>query len=185
MKALILYEDSGLDRYVKIIIRNLKRRNFYVSVKNVSKTDLKYCKGCFSCWYKTPGVCVIDERADRINEEIIGSDLLVFLSRISFGGYHSTMKKTFEHLLPIILPQVENGQYLTRHIKRYKKYPVFLGVGVMAGNNNTEARIFEALVKKNSYNINVDNSGAVVINKKKSIFRISADIESGLRLLLK
>ncbi len=28
------------------------------SIINLKQLDIKYCLGCFECWYKTPGTCV-------------------------------------------------------------------------------------------------------------------------------
>ncbi len=54
---------------------------------------LAHCQGCFECWVKTPGLCKTDGDAGReITGAMIGSDLMVLLTPVTFGGYSSEIK---------------------------------------------------------------------------------------------
>jgi len=49
--------------------------------------------GCFGCWNKTPGTCVMKDDSAKIAKAVVNSDLLIFLTPITFGGYSSELKK--------------------------------------------------------------------------------------------
>ncbi len=37
-----------------------------VQLFSLNKMNLHYCTGCWSCWWKTPGRCSINDDADEI-----------------------------------------------------------------------------------------------------------------------
>jgi multimeric flavodoxin WrbA len=45
------------------------------------------CRGCFGCWIRTPGVCVIADSGRDIARRAVRSDILVYLTPVTFGGY--------------------------------------------------------------------------------------------------
>lgn len=63
--------------------------------------DLKYidlasmkianCVGCFGCWTKTPGKCVIRDDASKVYPYIAKSDSVVYISKIKYGSYDTIM----------------------------------------------------------------------------------------------
>lgn len=185
MNALILYEDHSLDKYVGIIIEKLKKIDFHISAKNISEIGLKHCIGCYSCWWKTPGRCIVEGKANEIIENILGAKLLVVVSMVSFGGYSSTIKKPLEHLLPIVMPNFKRGKYLTRHVKRYREYPDFFGVGIITNKNNEEVKIFESLVRENSYNMHSNNSYCLIVNKKDGFNRINREFGKIIKFIVR
>jgi len=44
------------------------------------------CVGCFGCWVKTPGNCVIDDYGRETTRKAIQSDLMVGLIPVTFGA---------------------------------------------------------------------------------------------------
>ncbi|MEE0962901.1 MAG: flavodoxin family protein [Ruminococcus bromii] len=41
------------------------------------KKEIKPCLGCFSCWSKTPGECIIKDDMQEIYEKIKASDIII------------------------------------------------------------------------------------------------------------
>ncbi len=116
--------------------------------------EIKSCIGCFRCWDTTPGICsgVKGDKGEEIKKKVINSDLLVFLTPITFGGYSSEIKKIFERLLGILQPgmQIINGE--SHHLKRYDRYPSFLAIGVIEQQDQESEELFKTLVHRNSLN---------------------------------
>ena len=58
-------------------------------VKYIDLSSLKiaHCVGCFGCWTKTPGRCVIRDDATKVYPCIAESDTLLYVSHIRYGGY--------------------------------------------------------------------------------------------------
>ena len=63
-----------------------------------------YCLGCFECWTKTPGLCRIDDAGRDVAASVIGSDLAIYLTPITFGGYSSELKKAVDRIICLISP---------------------------------------------------------------------------------
>jgi len=130
--------------------------------------EVAYCTGCFGCWTRTPGICIIDDRAREIVRDFIESDLVVFLTPITFGGYSSELKKVLDRIIPLILPffAVVNGE--THHQMRYDKYPDFVAIGTLEAEDEEKAQAFLDLCKRNSINFNSESYAAVVVQESWS-----------------
>lgn len=95
----------------------------------VGKKDLASCMGCFGCWIKTPGECVVNDLMTDINKSFINSDVVVYLSPIVFGQFSATMKNAVDRWLPNVLPFFEKVNGVTKHPKRYDKDPNTIVIG--------------------------------------------------------
>ena len=87
--------------------------------------NLHYCTGCWSCWWKTPGRCAINDDAEKIIRSVINSDFVIFASPLIAGFTSSALKKITDRLIVLLHPYIEliNGE--SHHRKRYNKYPDF------------------------------------------------------------
>ena len=61
----------------------------YITVK---KETIKPCMGCFSCWSRTPGECVIKDDMQKIYEKINSADIIIESFPLYFFGMPSQMK---------------------------------------------------------------------------------------------
>lgn len=68
---------------------------------DLSALKIAPCVGCFGCWTRTPGKCVIRDDAVRVYPLIAASDEVVYVSRIRYGGYDSVMKRMLERAIPV------------------------------------------------------------------------------------
>ena len=80
---------------------------------------IRPCVGCFSCWNKTPGTCVIRDGYEDMGKRIHQADAVTVISRYTYGGFSGFVKNVFDRCLGYVLPQFEviNGE--THHQKRY------------------------------------------------------------------
>jgi len=115
--------------------------------------DIAPCRGCFDCWVKTPGECVIDDPAREIAREFVRSDLAVFITPIVFGGYSSQLKKGLDRLIPLLLPYFTFVGNEVHHVRRYRSYPNLLGIGLLPAPDPEEEAIFSQLLLRNSINM--------------------------------
>lgn len=70
------------------------------------KKKIARCTGCFTCWTKTPGVCIHkDDMADIMKLED-GADLVVYAYPLYHFGIISLLKQYIERTLPRANPQL-------------------------------------------------------------------------------
>jgi multimeric flavodoxin WrbA len=143
---------------------------------------LAYCQGCFECWTHTPGLCKTEGDAGReIAAAIIASDLLVFLTPITFGGYSSEIKKILDRSICLVLPFFRRIDGEVHHHRRYDGYPALVGVGLLREPDEEQERIFATLVERNALNMDSPAHAACVLPAGAEAHvlreRLEADLE--------
>ena len=84
--------------------------------------SIKRCIGCFGCWVKTPGQCVIADEYQKMGELLGCADELVIISRCSFGSYSSFVKNVMDRSISYVLPYFEIRGGEMHHKARYKNH---------------------------------------------------------------
>lgn len=111
------------------------------------------CAGDFFCWVRSPGICNTNDDNRLIAAKIVQSDLVVYLTPVTFGGYSSGLKRMVDHQIQNILPFFKNIHGEIHHQKRYKRYPNLLAIGWMEEPNDRTESIFRHLVHRNAINM--------------------------------
>lgn len=115
-------ENGSFTNYIDEVSKNLEEDNI-IENYHLSSMNLNYCTGCWSCWWKTPGLCAIKDDASEVFSSIINSDLVIFASPLHAGFTSSTLKKITDRLIVLIHPYVQIRNDENHHQKRYDKYP--------------------------------------------------------------
>ena len=77
------------------------------------------CIGCFSCWLRTPGLCIFDDDHPAILRSLLRSDAVVFASPLVAGFYTALLQTTIDRVIPLVLPYIEFSAGECRHPLRY------------------------------------------------------------------
>ncbi len=109
---------------------------FDVEWIDLSQLDITNCVGCFGCWTRTPGKCVIRDDAVRVYPRIAESSQVMYISRIRYGGYDTPMKTMLE----------------------VPKRAVIIGYGA---RSDAERALFRRLVARNARNMNFERHRVV------------------------
>lgn len=80
---------------------------------------IKPCVGCFGCWLKDPGQCVMKDGYNRMGALIHKADEVVVVSRYTYGGFSSFVKNVFDRSIGWVLPFFEVYEGEMHHKKRY------------------------------------------------------------------
>ena len=117
---------------------------------------VKHCMGCFGCWIKTPGRCVISDRCSDIPSYIAKCDEMILISPISFGCYSESIKAVIDRSIPYVLPyfRIVGGEM--HHKMRYK-HSFKLKLLFYGECDVEERQIAESLVRANSVNFGAKN----------------------------
>lgn len=122
------------------------------TVIDLSQLKIGPCVGCFGCWVKTPGKCVIRDDACRVYPYLAKSTRLLLVSRVRYGSYDTVMKTMLERAIPIqqAFIRIHHGE--THHIQRAvaEKDAVILAYG---DTGDEEQALFRLLAARNAHNM--------------------------------
>ena len=123
---------------------------------DLSKLKIAGCVGCFGCWTKTPGRCVIRDDAVKVYPLIAQSDRLLYVSRVRYGSYDTPMKRMLERAIPVQQAFIRLVKGETHHVQRdvKPKQAVIVGYGDLS---EEEKAIFRQLVARNANNMSFES----------------------------
>ena len=151
-------KNSNTYKLSSAFVEGVKEKNNveYEEIQ-VNTLNIKPCLGCFSCWNKTPGQCVIKDEMTSVLEKILWADIVVW----SFGLYYfnvpSKMKNLIDRQLPLVLPFMvkdsESGGHPTRYDMSGKKHIVISTCGFYTtkGNYGSVDLMFDHFLGKGRY----------------------------------
>ncbi|MTK13854.1 MAG: flavodoxin family protein [Clostridiaceae bacterium] len=85
--------------------------------------NINNCMGCFGCWKKTPGKCVIKDDMEEVLMKMRESDVIVYATPLYHFGMTADLKKVIERTLPIAHPYIVNNGEKYSHPRRYTDFP--------------------------------------------------------------
>jgi len=164
-------EQTQLNSIQEELEKELMQNNLRSISYVMNQIEIISCTGCFRCWDTTPGICsgVSSDRGEEIKKEVVNSNLLVFLTPITFGGYSSDLKKIVERLLGTLQPGIQLVKGESHHKKRYDTYPSFLAIGISENNDREEEELFKTLVYRHSLNFYPPVVKTHIIQKNEEI----------------
>jgi multimeric flavodoxin WrbA len=184
MKAILLdgslASNAASDLISNAISRKITSLGFEVEDILLREKNIGNCAGDFFCWIRTPGICNVKDDNILIAESIMSSDLIVYLTPITFGGYSSAMKKMVDHQIQSISPYFTTIKGETHHEKRYEKYPDFVVFGFTDKHDLFAESVFKQLVYRNSLNLYPENSICEIIHTDQSDQQILEIIQNSL-----
>ena len=119
---------------------------------DLSQLKIADCMGCFSCWVRTPGRCVIRDDAVGVYPLIAHSDHVIYVSRLFCGSYDVPMKTMLERAIPVQQAFIRLLDGETHHIQRavVPKKATIVAYGV---RDREEENLFRRLVARNAKNM--------------------------------
>ncbi len=138
---------------------------------DLSKMKISGCTGCFGCWIKTPGKCVIRDDAVKIYPLIAKCDKLIYVSKIKYGSYDNIMKTMLERAIPVQKAFIRIHCGETHHVQR-KVAPKNARIIIYGYPSYKEKAVFERLVERNALNMS--------FKEHKVIYSSETDLEKTL-----
>ncbi|PCI30760.1 MAG: hypothetical protein COB67_01005 [SAR324 cluster bacterium] len=89
-------------------IEGMKAKGADIEVVYTEKLDLKQCRGCLACWFKTPGICSTlkeDDMRDLL-DKMSRADYWILASPIYSGGVCVNMQLLLERTTPLLEPTI-------------------------------------------------------------------------------
>ncbi len=65
----------------------------------LAEKEIKHCRGCFSCWMKTPGKCVIEDDMAEVLSLAAGANIIVLATPLYFDNISGMLKVFMDRLI--------------------------------------------------------------------------------------
>ena len=183
MKTLILDGSRANDPQAVNIANALRKHLPDAETIALREQKIGNCAGDFFCWVRSPGMCNTDDDNRLIAAKIIQSDLVVYLTPVTFGGYSFELKRMVDHGIQNISPFFANIHGEIHHQKRYKRYPNLLVVGWMDSPNPQAEAIFRHLVHRNAVNLHAKTSVCGLVIGRQPEADLDSQTESWLEAI--
>jgi multimeric flavodoxin WrbA len=187
MKAVILdgsqADDNTGRRIYEALASQLLARGWQVEHFILREKKIGNCAGDFFCWIRTPGMCNVKDDNLAVAEALATSDMMVYMSPITFGGYSSTLKRMIDHQIQNVSPFFAKVNGETHHKKRYQKNPDLLALGWLEQADAQSERIFRHLVQRNALNWHAERYVGDVVLASQSDEELQAAAQGWLSAL--
>lgn len=133
-----------------------KTENSDIEFIDLSQLKISNCIGCFGCWTKTPGKCVIRDDAVQVYPRIAQSEQVMYISKVKYGSYDTIMKTMLERAIPVQQAFIRLLHGETHHVQRkvVPKQAVVIGYGDISA---MEREVFSRLIARNANNMNFES----------------------------
>ena len=106
------------------------------------------CIGCFGCWIKTPGACVIRDKYGDLGECLSKCDEVIIISKCFYGGYSPFIKNVMDRCNPYMHPYFEIRNREMHHRGRYNNHfdlkVWFYGENITEQEKQTAEKLIQA-----------------------------------------
>lgn len=124
---------------------------------SVSRMEIKPCLGCFACWNKTPGKCVLQDDMASVIENMLWADVILWSFPLYYFSVPGGLKNLMDRQLPMVLPFMssdsESGGHPGRYDMRGKRHVVISTCGFYTakGNYDGVTAVFDHMCGKGNY----------------------------------
>lgn len=94
-----------------------------LKVVQLGEQSITACIGCWNCWLKTPGRCVMKDQLVEYYADYVNSDTVILLMNTAQGFISHQAKAFLERIIPHYHPYIELVDGECHHVARYTCYP--------------------------------------------------------------
>ena len=135
--------------------------------------SIKQCIGCFGCWLKTPGQCVLNDHYNNMGELGGRAEDFIIISECIYGTYSPFVRNVLDRCLPYVHPYFtkRNGEihHRPRYDNRMKVRVYFYGIV-----SEAEKETARKMVAANTINFNGIVEEVIFFNDKEEIIHESS-----------
>lgn len=103
------------------LVEGMRDAGAEVELVNLREKNIKDCAGCFTCWTKTPGVCIHkDDMTRELYPKWLESDIAVYATPLYHYAMTASLKTFQERTLPSSMPFFEIRDTRMHHPDRGK-----------------------------------------------------------------
>lgn len=112
--------QSKTELLLSHLVQGMQAAGAHVEVVHLRQQKIKNCIGCFTCWTKTPGVCIHqDDMSATLFPKFLAADIVVCATPLYHFTVNATLKAFIERTLPILQPFLMEYRGRTVHPLRH------------------------------------------------------------------
>jgi putative sterol carrier protein len=123
MKILALQGSPRPKKYTQMVLEKFLEgaasKGAEFEIIHIANKKIQPCIGCYTCWYKTPGVCIHKDDMPELLEKLKSCDIEVYATPLYNFSMTSFMKVFLERMIPLIQPYLIESGGVTTHPSRY------------------------------------------------------------------
>jgi len=122
----------------------------------LTEKEINHCRACHTCWFGTPGQCVIQDDMAEILSLGQGTDILVLATPLKYANISSMLKVFIERMIVLCNPYFAQDPMGNRHPKKtaaaeakssfYRSKLVMIASGALATRDHFQ--VISSWVKK-------------------------------------
>lgn len=131
-------ENSATSVLAQAFLRGAARAGAETEEVYLIRQDVGHCRGCFSCWFRTPGRCVMQDDMPALLEKYRAADIVVFGTPVYTWNMTACLKNFVDRLAPLKAPRIvpDNGHYdLADAQPRLQQFVALANCGFPGENN--------------------------------------------------
>lgn len=111
------------DVLLEAFIEGARSSGADVEKHHIVDLEINGCRGCFNCWWVTPGNCVQRDDMDRLLPTIAEADVMLLGTPIYGRNVTHYLQKLLERTFVFTLPEMVNRGGETQHPGRVNRFP--------------------------------------------------------------
>jgi hypothetical protein len=141
-------------------------QNLYSEPLNVitlREQSINKCIGCWNCWVKTPGRCVMKDQMAGSYNDYVNSATVILVMDTAQGFINHQAKAFLDRTIPHYHPYIEMVDGECHHVARYERYPDMVFYFEPEGLTEQEDQVIEDYLYRTAYHF------------RSKAYRIAAD----------
>ena len=145
-------KNSNSHRIIEPLLQGAKQAGAETEEVFLIEKNIQLCRGCFTCWGKTPGKCVIKDDMTGMLEKLLNSDYAGMASPV-YNMYQTGLLKNFtDRFLPLATPHIRKNEdgtfYHEGRVQRFPKQFFIFNSGFPGEHNFDLLQAFVSIVKQ-------------------------------------
>lgn len=122
------------------------------------------CIGCFGCWIKNPGECVMKDGFNRMGEYIGNCESFTIITQSRYGEFSQFIKNVLDRSISAVHPYFVKRNGEMHHKLRYQNSPELRVICYSNDLSEEEKDTFEKRIHATGVNLGCSSSNVTFLN---------------------
>jgi len=151
----------------------------------LAEKDIKYCRGCYCCWIKTPGKCAIDDDMLGVLSMLAGANVIVLATPVYFNNISGTLKVFMDRLAVTGNPLSKKDAKKENNVPSSPQATTKLMIMSNCGSSNkSQFEVVSSWIKKVTSLMRTDLIGEIYAAQGKNLSSTSEELRPAINKYL-